>query len=149
MRIETGTQNLDATIRECYASDPAYLDKWCDGAPCTLLDDAVSRTIRDIESRAAIPSFKFYRAHTGKELAGFWGVDLGRYIDIIYVKPEFRCGEFWDAIEGSVETMFFSTIDSKNKPALEFFAKYGIRVKERTNGQGYPETTFAFIRGGF
>lgn len=133
MRIIAGTRNIEAAIRECFASDPDLLSQWHIAAPASL-DVCVGKTLHDIETTFDRPSFRFYRAYEGDKLVGYWGTEFGQYINLIFVKPEFRrrefMREFWDAVECSLEPTFFTAVYAKNLPAVKFYSKLGTKTKE-------------------
>jgi len=133
MRIVENSNHLEAAIRECFASDSALLSTWHIEAP-TSLEQAVSRTINDVETTFDLSSFNFYEVYEGPELAGYFGTEFGKYVNLIFVKPEFRNSgfmkEFWTAVEDSVESPFYTAVYSKNTPAIEFYRKHGEKIKD-------------------
>ncbi len=132
------------SIEECFATDQDLLDQWHIESG-NGLENCVDRTMRDVAKFDH--SFKFFTVHEGNSLVGYWGIEFGQYINLIFVKPGFRTkdfmAKFWDEIKKSVCEPFYTAVYSKNIPAIRFYGKLGkelgsIRI------EGNPAILFEF-----
>lgn len=143
MRIER-SHDVGSALFECFATDPELLSRWHIAAGSGL-EGCVERTLRDVD--AFDPSFRFYRAYEGDELVGYWGVEFGNYINLIFVKPTYRTREFmprfWRELEATVADPFFTAVYAKNEPATRFYARQG-EIFKTTEHEGHGIVVFRF-----
>jgi hypothetical protein len=121
-------------IKECFATDKALIENWHIAAPASL-EECVERTVSDM--KYADPSLQLFAAYENSELAGYWGVEHGYYINLIFVKPQYRnkefMREFWKEITKDMPNLFCTAIYSKNKPAAAFYSKLGKKTEDFTH----------------
>lgn len=131
-------------VRECFASDPELLSKWHIVAPGSL-DECVNRTMKDVTDFD--PSFKFYPVFVKCDLAGYFGTECGNYINLIFIKPDYRCKKFvtkfLKEICDRMPDVFYTAVYSKNTPAVAFYAKLANVVTPFTV-QNHPAIHFRF-----
>ena len=131
-------------VRRCFATDPDLLNRWHIAAPATL-EQCVEKTMRDVDSFDE--SFRFYLIFSGENLVGYFGTEFGNYLNLIFVKPEFRNSdfmpEFWASICKQMQKPFATAVYSKNKPAISFYSKRGRKVAD-FKANGHEATSFVF-----
>lgn len=145
MRIElSNRQSVPGAVRECFATDPELLEKWHIAAPGTL-DQCVEKTAKDAEGFDL--SFRFYLAFVGEELVGYWGTEWDRYLNLIFVKPNYRkpnfMKDFWKYIKRSMNGRFATAVYARNLPAIGFYSKHGKKIQE-FQIHGHPAVSFTF-----
>lgn len=145
LRFERSNRDgVEKAVRECFATDPDLLSFYHVEAPASL-DDCVKRTLADAEKFDV--TFRFYLVHVGRELAGYWGTEWDRYLNLIFVKPKFRTREFmeqfWDKIKVSMDGRFATAVYARNKPAVAFYSRHGTKLKE-FEMHGQPCISFTF-----
>lgn len=141
---ESPKSRVKEAVRECFASDSDLLQKWHIVAPASL-DECVHKTIKDVEEFDV--SFKFYVVYVSDLLAGYWGTEFGNYINLIFIKPFFRCKEFvtkflkeiWDRMPDEFRTAVYE----KNQPAVRFYTRLAYASCPLT-ALGYPIVYFSF-----
>ena len=93
------------------------------------------RTFEDLQN--VDESFKLYGYFEDDKLIGFFGTELGNYINTIFVKPEYRNKEymnkFVDSILDTVGNKFYTALYNKNTRAINFYKKLGGQVIEKNN----------------
>lgn len=131
-------------VTECFTSDPDLLEKWHIAAPGTL-DECVSKTMKDVEKLD--DSFKFYTVIVDGSLVGYWGTQFGKYINLIFIKPLFRCKsfvtKFLKEICDRMPDEFLTAVYEKNEPAVRFYAKLAQSIVPMT-AHGHPIFLFRF-----
>lgn len=114
-------------VSECFATDVELIKKWHIGSGSGL-NACIDRTMNDV-AKYFDSSFRFYKVYERGELAGYWGTEFGKYLNLIFVKPKFRNSDFlnnfWHSIKESVSNPFTTAIYAKNKPAISFYIKHG------------------------
>jgi hypothetical protein len=84
------------------------------------------RTYNDLKDKTD-PSFKFYGVYKEDELIGFFGTELGYYVNTIFVKPEYRNKEtmsnFYKCLTDIAGDTFVTALYSKNTRAIDFYLR--------------------------
>ena len=143
IRIKDASE-IKSIMQECFAADKDLLNKWHISAPASL-EVCVEKTFNDMKKVDS--SFQFFVAFVQGTLVGYWGVESGCYMNLIFVKPEYRNKEFltlfWNEIEARMGDRFYTAIYSKNKPANDFYSKLGTTI-DTFELDGHPAVIFMF-----
>lgn len=140
MEIRASTMiDVKDALAECFPTDQDLLSFWHIAAPASA-EECVARTLEDIHRDCDRGTFKFYRTYIDQELAGYWGTEFNKYINLIFVKPKFRnvafMQKFWTAMTDSLDTPFYTAVYEKNSPAVSFYtARKGKPKKQELAGK--------------
>jgi len=125
MHIEL-TKDIKTLLTDSWASDPELCEKWHIAAPATL-EDCVDRTLQDLENTDN--TFKVFKVLDGDNVAGFFGQEIGNYLNLFFIHPKYRnkekVSEIWSLVSGQFPSPFFTAVYSKNSRAINFYSKNG------------------------
>lgn len=117
-------------IFSCYLSDPEHIEKdhveagkgidVCAKSTFDVLEND-GAVINEVERDGEVIGYFSSVVITGYDIMQFW-----------FIKPEFRKKEFivyfWERVRSFFKGVFYTTIYSKNKKALEHLEKQGFKV---------------------
>lgn len=142
--------DFDDVVLKCFATDPAFVDKYHIAAGSGLAGCA-DRTIGDLKKMHS--SFEFFEIYDGDKLAGFIGTeDLPemQILSTFFMMPEYRTrkgmSDFWRHIRANHfnNGPFFSGIYEKNSRAVKFFLYKGGQEVARVKHEGTYGLVFFF-----
>ncbi len=140
-------QNVRRSVSEAFLADSDLIDRWHIEAGKGVRV-CIERTMKDVETTFDT-SFKFYRIDDGGRLAAYWGTEFGNYINLIWVRPEFRnkffLNRLWNQVQESVSSPFYAAVYSKNLPAVRFYSRHGSKIRDFHMGAD-PISVFAFTK---
>lgn len=124
---------IATTVFDCFASDPAFIEKWhvLAGQPLVA---CVDKTVSDLQS---VKDLKFFEVLDRKEVVGYIGIENveNKHLALtgFFLKPSHRTreglSEFWSVIKDYFEGRpFMSGVYTKNRPANKFLQKMGGKV---------------------
>lgn len=135
-------------VTECFASDTPLIEHYHVYAGRGLRA-CIEKTMHDVARFDR--SFEFYPVHQDSKLVAYWGTEFGRYVNLIFVKPDYRRSSFlkgfWKQITDSVSPTFYAGLYKKNTPAIRFYSRHG-KIIESFEHDGHPMVVFKFDKEG-
>lgn len=130
--MTTDLRLIEQAVKECFATDKNLTAFW-HVVSGNGLNACVVKTMSDVAKFD--PSFKFYMVFAGDDLAGYFGTEFdGKYVNLIFVKPEYRNKRFmtvfWEQLNEHVKDTFYTSVYKKNTPAISFYSKHGSIIEE-------------------
>ena len=114
--------NISDIIKELYATDKKFIDKYHEEAGKGL-DACCNRTIKDFFNF----DISVYAIFDENKLIGYFGKESNKIMVGFFIVPEYRKykEKIWSMVKKHFNYYFYTHINVENKPAYNFFKKYG------------------------